>query len=514
MAIKYKNPILKGFYPDPGICRKGDDYYMVTSSFEFFPGVPIFHSKDLVNWTQIGHCLTRESQLPLHNVRYSMGIFAPVIRYHKQKDRFYMVTTNVTKFGNFFVYADDPLGEWSEPILINQGGIDPSLFFEDDGTAYFISNAYEGDDPRSGFLLSQIDLETGRLLTKPTPVWGGIGESAPEAPHIYKIGAWYYQMIAEGGTELGHMETIARSRNLFGPYEPCPMNPILTHRNKKNHQIQATGHADLIQDIYGEWWAVFLGYRETHAYFHHLGRETFLAPVEWVDEWPIINGGRAIEFEMNVPSKAVILQSRVNEYHTDFTKGIELPFVHLRNPYPENYESTESGLKLIGSEFNLADEDSPTFLGFRQKDHESRLEIDFSFSPIVNGDEAGVTVFYKHDAHMDVYVGMENGRRFLCFKKSVGDILHICAYLPIFEGELSDDKITIIVKSDKLKYYFSAVVDGKEIFLGEGLTRYVSTESHQLGFTGTFLAIYATGNGKKASSDALFSRFEYYGFDD
>ncbi|MCL2718408.1 MAG: glycoside hydrolase family 43 protein [Lachnospiraceae bacterium] len=509
MAIKYNNPILKGFYPDPSICRKGNDYYMVTSSFEFFPGVPVFHSQDLVNWTQVGHCLTRESQLPLHNVRYSMGIFAPAIRYHEKNDRFYMVTTNITKFGNFFVYTDDPAGEWSEPILIEQGGIDPSFFFEDDGSAHFISNAYEGDDPTTGFFMGPIDLETGKFLRKPTPVWGGIGESAPEAPHIYKANGWYYQMIAEGGTELGHMETIARSRDLYGPYEACPFNPILTHRNRKNHEIQATGHADMFKDTNGDWWAVFLGYRETHPYFHHLGRETFLAPVEWVDEWPLINGGRAIEIKMEVDRKPVTMQSRVNNYETDFTKGIDLPFVHLRNPYQEDYRVTDQGLSMTGNSFTLYDEDSPAFLGFRQKDFASELKIDFSFVPTANGDEAGVSVFYKHDAHMDVFVTREYSQNYLCFQKAVGDIVHRSAYLPI----LTEGKITVNIKSDKLKYYFSAVIDGNEIYLGEGLTRYVATESHQLGFTGTFYAIYATGNGKRASSDALFSRFSYKGKD-
>ena len=513
MSIKYNNPILKGFYPDPSICRKGDDYYMVTSSFEFFPGVPIFHSRDLVNWSQIGHCLTRESQLPLHNVRYSLGIFAPTIRYHEQKDRFYMVTTNVTKLGNFFVYADDPAGEWSEPILVDQGGIDPSFFFEANGKAHFISNAYKGDDPTTGFLMGPIDLETGEFLREPTPVWGGIGESAPEAPHIYQHGGWYYQMIAEGGTELGHMETIARSRDLYGSYEACPFNPILTHRNRKNHEIQATGHADLIQDQNGDWWAVFLGYRETHPYFHHLGRETFLAPVEWVDEWPLINGGRTIDIEMKVARKPVTLQSRVSNYETDFTKGIDFSFVHLRNPDPADYLVTNTGLSLIGNAFSLFDEESPTFLGFRQKDFCSMLKVNFSFFPTVNGDEAGVTVFYKLDAHMDVFISRENARSFLCFRKVVGDIIHRSAYLP-----LSDDgaNLSVMIKSSKLKYQFYAKINGgdyEEIFLGEGLTRYVATESHELGFTGTFYAIYATGNGKRASSDALFSQFIYEGYD-
>ena len=251
----------------------------------------MFHSRDLVNWTQVGHCLSRRSQLDLVNVPASKGIYAPTIRYHDGV--FYMVTTNTRKCGNFYVYTTDPAGEWSEPILVDEGGISASLFFDDDGKSYFISNARGEENGHNGMLLGEIDLKTGKL-SNVHPVWGGTGGSSPEAPHIYKINGWYYQMIAEGGTELGHMATIARSRSLYGPYESCPYNPILTHSNQKGKEIQATGHADLVQAPDGSWWAVFLAYRQTHQYFHHLGRETFLAPVVWDEAgWPVVgNEGR------------------------------------------------------------------------------------------------------------------------------------------------------------------------------------------------------------------------------
>ena len=213
--LTYQNPILPGFYPDPSICRVGEDYYLVNSSFEFFPGVPLWHSRDLVNWEQKGYVLTRESQLPLRNGRTSGGIFAPTIRCHN--GRFYMITTNVTDGGNFFVWTDDINGEWSDPVWIDHEGIDPSLFWDDDGKVYYAGTGrYE-----QGIYQFEIDLETGKKLSDTKIIWKGTGGKCPEGPHMYKINSWYYLMIAEGGTEYGHKETIARSRSVWDRLSPA-----------------------------------------------------------------------------------------------------------------------------------------------------------------------------------------------------------------------------------------------------------------------------------------------------
>ena len=222
--MKYTNPIIPGFYPDPSICRVGEDYYLVTSSFEYFPGVPIFHSRDLIHWRQIGHCLTTATQLPLAQAGSSKGIFAPTLRYHA--GRFYMVTTNVSVGKHFYVSTDDPAGQWSEPIWIDQSGIDSSLFFDDDGTVYFTWTKL------NGIYQAEIAIQTGELKHEPQLIWKGTGGRYPEAPHLYKINGSYYLMIAEGGTEYGHMETIARAESPWGSFQPCPHNPILTHRNQ------------------------------------------------------------------------------------------------------------------------------------------------------------------------------------------------------------------------------------------------------------------------------------------
>src|SRR5215217_6358467 len=251
--MRFTNPILPGFHPDSSICRAGDDYYLVTSSFEYTPGVPIFHSRDLVHWRQIGHCLTRPSQLPLPLQQPSLGIFAPTIRHHDGV--FSMVTTNLDQListegrqGSFYVTTDDPAGEWSESVWVDQGGIDPSLLFDDDGRVYLSSThnprAADPDEgstePGWGIQQSEVDIKTGRLLTEPRLIWTGTGGSHPEGPHLYKIAGRYYLMIAEGGTEYGHMETIARSHTPWGPWEACRHNPILSHRSYHS-PIQATG---------------------------------------------------------------------------------------------------------------------------------------------------------------------------------------------------------------------------------------------------------------------------------
>ena len=498
--MRYQNPILSGFYPDPSICRVGNDYYMVTSTFEFFPGVPVFHSTDLVNWTQIGHCLTRRSQLDLVRVPASKGIYAPTIRYHDGV--FYMVTTNTRKCGNFYVYTTDPAGEWSDPILVDQDGIDPSLFFDDDGKCYFISNAGAKEH---GMLLSEIDLKTGKL-SRTAPVWKGTGGKAPEAPHIYKINGWYYQMIAEGGTELGHMETIARSRELFGPYEPCPYNPILTHFSEKGNMIQATGHADLVQAPDGSWWAVFLGYRQTHQYFHHLGRETFLAPVEWTEDgWPLINGKRAIQLTMDAPLPGNPVQQPRKPISTRFDEGKPgLDWVYLRNPHMENYRFDRGCLELRGTALTLSEEDAPTFLGVRQVFMNGDAKVTLSFVPEKDGEEAGVSVFYKFDAHYDIALTQREGKRCVIVRKVIGDVAHIAAELPV-----DTDTVTLHIVSDSLHYAFSAIVDGEEKSLCGALTRYVSTEAHELGFTGVFLALYASGNGQDCNDFARFTEFHF-----
>ncbi|MDX3233342.1 glycoside hydrolase family 43 protein [Streptomyces sp. ME19-01-6] len=273
----YDNPVIGGFHPDPSVCRVGDDYYLVCSSFEYFPGVPLFHSRDLVHWRQIGNVLDRPGQLDLPDeVPASGGVYAPTIRHHD--GRFYMITTNVSGRGHFIVTSERPEGPWSDPVWLDLPGIDPDLAWDEDGSCWCAV---------SGVQVARIDPMAGTVLEGPWPVWSGTGLQHPEAPHLYRVGDWWYLMLAEGGTERGHCVSIARARSPRGPYEAAPANPILSHRST-DLPIQSTGHADLVSAPDGTWWMLLLATRPRGFFprFHVLGRETFLTPVRWVDGWP------------------------------------------------------------------------------------------------------------------------------------------------------------------------------------------------------------------------------------
>lgn len=307
----FRNPVLPGFYPDPSAIRVGEDYYLVTSSFEFFPGVPIFHSKDMVNWRQLGHVLDRPSQLNLDQTLPSMGIWAPTIRFHE--GIFYMITTyvdNDKNQHNFYVTATDPAGDWSDPVWLEDApGIDSSLFFDEDGKVYYTGNRVppEGQDypKHMDIWLQEIDLGQGKLVGPKHSIWQGALKvaHAQEGPHIYKIGGWYYVLIAEGGTGHTHAITIARSRSVTGPYEGHKANPILTHRHLgRAYPIVNVGHGELIETQHGDWWMFCLASRTSGGYYRNLGRETFLTPVAWENEWPVVNPGKGVlEFESPAP---------------------------------------------------------------------------------------------------------------------------------------------------------------------------------------------------------------------
>ncbi|GAA3748146.1 glycoside hydrolase family 43 protein [Salinactinospora qingdaonensis] len=287
-------PIIPGFYPDPSICRAGDTYYIVNSSFEYLPGLPIHSSTDLVTWTPVGNALTRTGQIAEHAGVASSSIYAPTIRYHD--GRFWIAGTNVLTHGGgvgqFIITADDPAGPWSDPAHVpGTIGIDPDLAWDEDGVCRLTWTSLSAE--MRGIASVPIDPSTGETLGEPKLLWQGTGGAHPEGPHLYRLDGWWYLLLAEGGTARGHAATIARARTLDGPFESAPTNPILTHRGR-DHPVQNTGHADVVQLGDGDWAMVYLGVRPRGVTpgFHVNGRETFLAGIDWIDGWPVVDESR------------------------------------------------------------------------------------------------------------------------------------------------------------------------------------------------------------------------------
>jgi xylan 1,4-beta-xylosidase len=500
--MRIQNPVIPGFYPDPSICRVGEDYYLVTSSFEYFPGVPVFHSRDLVHWEQIGHCLTRPEQLPLQKAPSSGGIFAPTLRYHQGK--FYLVTTNTTGGGHFFVTADHPAGDWSDPIWIDEQGIDPSFLFGD-GKVYFHSTGGVTPHSSGGIYQSEIDLSSGRLLPPKRLIWTGTGGQYPEAPHLYKISGRYYLMIAEGGTEYGHMITLARSDSPWGPFESCPYNPILSHRSS-SQPIQATGHGDIVETPGGTWWIVFLGIRPVRRGWHHLGRETFLAPITWTDDhWFTVNEGEAVPLELDVdlPVYPVAEPPR----RDDFDAGqLGLAWNFLRNPYPNAWSlaARQSCLTLHGSAVTLDDVDSPAWVGRRQQHFDCTVQTLLEFDPRQEGEEAGLTAYMNERHHYEMAVVCTGGERHIILRRRIGSLSGVVASEP-----LPTTTVILTIRATPDSYSFGYQTPGfTEKQLGQGETRYLSQEVAG-GFTGVYFALYATGSDRPSTAPAHFDWFDY-----
>ena len=315
-------PIIPGFFPDPSICRVGERYYLVNSSFEYFPGIPLHTSTDLVTWEQVGNVLPTVGTLtvPAGLAGASSGIYAPTIRFHG--GRFWVTTTSIgdVRRGHLITHATAPAGPWSEPVFTTGAfGIDPDLFWDDDGTCYLTWH----DVLSPGISQAQVNPETGELLTQPKHIWSGTGGHSPEGPHIYYRNGWYYLLVAEGGTGPGHMVTVARSRNVYGPFTANPANPILTHRSTSS-PVQATGHGDLVELADGSWAMVHLGTQPRGSFprWHTNGRETFIVGIDWVGDWPVVDEQR---FEIPVVERSFTDRFDTSNLHPRWTSPASNP---------------------------------------------------------------------------------------------------------------------------------------------------------------------------------------------
>lgn len=409
---QYRNPIIAGFYPDPSVTRAGDKFYLVNSTFAYFPGIPVFESSDLVHWRQLGNVIDRPSQLSFDGIGISRGVFAPAIEFHD--GTFYVINTAVDSGGNFFVTAKDPAGPWSDPKWLPQiDGIDPSFFFDDDGKAYVTSNGppegkplYEG---HRAIWLQQFDVARGSLIgTGKVLVNGGVDLAKQpiwiEGPHIYKRAGWYYLMCAEGGTGIDHSEVIFRSRSVWGPYESYAGNPILTQRDlpaDRANPIINAGHADLVEGPDGSWWAVFLGSRAYGKGDYNTGRETYLLPVKWKDGWPVIlDPGTAIPYSL--PGPAFMKGESQAPLAGNFTwrdefdrPTLDSAWLQIRVPKQSWFDLTRKGtLAIEPLPIGLDSLENPSFLARRQQHTQFEASLRVRV-PGASGTAAGVAAFQK-----------------------------------------------------------------------------------------------------------------------
>lgn len=538
MKETIKNPIIPGFYPDPSICRAEDDYYLVCSSFELSPGIPLFHSKDLANWEQLCYVLTPQNGFYVDKNTGNGGVMAPTIRYYN--GTFYIINCNFSDKGNFIVTAKDPAGPWSSPHFLDDvPGSDASLFFDTDGTCYIMGTANIWPDGkggmRQGIWAAEYDIRNFRLISEPVALWGGAmaGVASPESPHIYHIGDWYYLLIAEGGTEMYHSATIARSRTALGPYESNPSNPILTVRHMgKKALIQNAGHADLIDTGAGEWYAVFLASRLIGGVSKNLGRETFIVPVEWEDEWPLFSPQTGkVEWEYPLPERLAWPSADKKPVREEFKSAQPgLDWCFWGSDGEQLAAFTEQGLELpclpqapadplrpMSMDAERPQCNSLAFVCRRRLQPHCRFSANLRFAP-AKEESAGIAVIQAMNHQFHLELAREEGQTVVQLLQFTADY----DLQPYFPGFTSTTNRTVLA---------SAPFDGEEIILEMELNencyifRYGSSENElrelaradgavinpeKVGcMVGEVLGLYASGNGKKEENKAVFSWSEY-----
>ena len=526
MSSTFRNPILPGFYPDPSICRVDEDYYLVTSTFEYFPGLPIFHSRDLVHWRQLGHVLDRPSQLNLDGIEASGGLYAPTIRYHE--GIFYVINTLVgghydtlvngkNRHRNFIVTATDPAEPWSEPYWLEDApGIDPSLFFDDDGRAWYTGNRVppQGADypHHKEIWLQELDLVMMQLKGPTYSLWDGAvkGNHETEAPHLYKVDGTYYLLVAEAGTAHNHAVSIARSQNITGPYEGNPRNPILTHRHLgQDYPIACTGHADLVETQNGEWWMVLLATRPYGGYYYNLGRETFMVPVCWEEGWPIVSprSGR-IEFEYPAPNLTPQCWSTPPACDNFEAETLAPCWNFLRTPREEFWSLTERPgiLRLNLRPQTVAELVNPSFVGRRQQHMNFAVRAALDFRPQSPNECAGLVLLQNNDFHIRFVITRDGNRNMIAelIKRENGTETTVST-LPV-----GDQRIYLKIEAYGQAYSFY-VATRPEAWqpLAQNIDGRILSTPVAGGFVGTYIGMYASSNGHPSDNIADFDWFEY-----
>jgi xylan 1,4-beta-xylosidase len=483
------NPVISGFHPDPSVCRVGDEYFLACSSFEYFPGLPLFHSTDLWHWRQLGNALDRPEQLRLAAAPSSGGVFAPTLRHHD--GRFWLAATNLWDRGHFIVTATDAAGPWSDPVVVELPGIDPDLAWDEDGTCWFTYSDSAGRQA-GAIMQAPIDPDTGKVLRPPRPIWSGTGLAFPEAPHLYQVGDRWLLVIAEGGTERGHAVSVARAPGPQGTFTGFPGNPVLSHRST-SRPVQNTGHGDLVQAPDGSWWMVLLGVRPdggTPA-FHVMGRETFLTPVRWIDGWPVPD-----------PVEPGPPPDRQTE-RDDFDAAALAPaWVSVRERSPKAWSlSARPGWLTQVASGDTLDDPRPAFIGRRQQHPGCRVRVLADAS----AGSGGIAVRLDERHHYEIET---DGDEVWC-QARIGPLTRVLASVRLSAGPIvlsieveagTTTATGIGAPPDVIRFGFER--DGRPQRLAELDGRYLSTEVAG-GFTGRVIGMYAS------RGTVAFDWFEY-----
>jgi alpha-N-arabinofuranosidase len=520
----FKNPIIPGFHPDPSICRVGDDYYLVNSSFEWFPGIPIFHSKDLVNWEQIGHVLDRPSQLQMKpGLKPSNGTWAPTIRYNK--GTFYMIVTGQECGGNFYVTSKKPEGPWSEPTFIaDSPGIDPEIFFDENGKTFYVGSSQgKWGPPRrwtweDRIYIQEIDLKTGTLQGEKTHLTSGHAVNAKwcEGPHIYKHNGKYFLFTSEGGTWNNHSITCHMADSLKGPYIPIDANPVLTHRYLGNKtDITTIGHSDLVETQNGDWYAVMLGVRPINN-FRNLGRETFLTSVKWEGNQPVFNPGIGRVLMEDVRPALPWTPIKKDSVIDNFDKAkLRFCWNFLRTPFDKWYSLDEQKgwLKIQLRPEKITELVNPSFIARRQEHHSFEAYTLMSFTPNSVNETAGFIIMQNDRFHYRLLLIKENGQQYLQLIKVGKDGKEF--QNQIIEEEMAKipyaaKTVVLGVKAANLDYQFYYGEDQKHLkIIGNMQDGRILSSNWAGGFIGTYMGMYASSNGQKSNNSASFDWFSY-----
>lgn len=511
---EFYSPILQGCYPDPSITRKGNDYYLVNSSFSMVPGVPIFHSNDLVNWKQIGHVLDRPSQLKVEKAGISAGIYAPDIKYNPHNNTFYMITTQIAGgIGNMVVKTQDPLKGWSDPIKLKFDGIDPALFFDDNGKAYLVHN----DAPPRGKALYnghrvikmwEYDLEKDAVVegTDKIIVNGGVDITQKpiwiEGPHLYKKNGRYYLMCAEGGTGGWHSEVIFVSNDIKGPFVPANNNPILTQRyfpKDRANKVDWAGHADLVEGPGGKYYGVFLAVRPNEKNRVNTGRETFLLPVDWSGEFPVFENGLVpLKPEVKMPA-GVKNQTGQNGFlpngNFTFTDDLtaakpDFRWIGVRGARESFIATSKAGLKITPFPVSIKATEPTSTLFYRQQHASFDASVSLTYLPKSEKDLAGIVCYQKETFNYVFGITKKGNTNYIVLERTENGKSTIIANEAIeVRGPV---RLKVTARGDNYSFHYST--DGtNEKNLGGTVSGDILSTDVAGGFTGALIGLYATG---------------------